>query len=43
MMLPTNDIFRTSYRVLSDPPAALDVAVMAPVYREKPTDNRDFA
>ena len=43
MMLPTNNIFGAFYRVLSDPPATLDVAVMAPVYRKKSTDNRDFA
>ena len=43
MMLPANNIFRAFYRVFSNPPAALDVAVMAPVYRKKPADNRDFA
>src|SRR5438128_10818578 len=43
MMLPTNDIGCAFDRMFSDPPAALDVAVMPPVYRNQPADNRDFA
>jgi uncharacterized repeat protein (TIGR01451 family) len=43
MMLPTNNIVGAFYRMLSDPPAALDVAVMTPVDRNQPADNRDFA
>src|SRR5437879_2440320 len=43
MMLPTNDIGRAFDRMFSDPPTALDVAVMPPVYRNQAADNRDFA
>src|SRR5438105_13108231 len=43
MMLPTNDIGRAFDRMFSDPPSALDVAVMPPEYRNQAADNRDFA
>jgi len=43
MMLPTDDIGRAFDRMSSDPPAALDVAVVPPVYRNQPADDRDFA
>src|SRR6266568_2853770 len=43
MMQSTDYVLGSGHRMLSDSPAALDMAVVAPVDRNEPADDRDLA